>query len=69
MVDTPKQVGNDEIVENPDKRTISQGNKALRKEQKGEQSESEHDATEDIRMNKGLGRSIQPKSTESDGKK
>ncbi|MFZ2101225.1 MAG: hypothetical protein WAU86_11735 [Oricola sp.] len=34
MVNTPKRAGDGVIIENPDKRTISQGNKELRKEER-----------------------------------
>lgn len=46
MAETEKRIANGEIIENPDKRTISQGNKELRKEQAGEDDHSVQDADE-----------------------
>lgn len=69
MVNTPKRIGDDVIIENPDKRTIAQANKQLRKEQSRENGDTVRDVADDLWGNEGLGQALTPKSEKSRGEK
>lgn len=67
MVNTPKRAGDGEIVENPDKRTISQGNKELRAEQDRENCEPGRDVSKTPLIIDGSGQGLQPGPHEPGG--